>query len=266
MTKYNPLLSPLDYASKLAERYKRQDAQLERYHQQLRERDKQEYDAKTAVTPVKVLAQLADTVNKVGTAVKTIDEGIAKKVKQKLTTYGFTAQDFLDLRLGEKELDDDNVELKKRLGALRGRNSKAADYIENLHGRSLFHAKKYFSAKRSLELPSMWQDQVTNDKALQKEFLAIGKEDIDAQKAFMREWASKQFGDELLDDKLLFQTAGDNLNKWLDSKDLLTREAIKKISTAQNETDWENKSNVFGNNGDVYGYQQFLFGSFSYSF
>ena len=261
MTKYNPLLSPLDYASKLAERYKRQDAQLERYHQQLRQRDQQEYDAKTAVTPVKVLTQLADTVNKVSSTAIKFDELKAKKVKQNLTSYGFTAQDFLDLRSGEKDLDDDNAALKSRLGALRKRNPKAADYIESLHGRKLFHAKKFFAAKRSLELPSMWSDQVSNDPELKKEFLAIGKDDIDAQKAFMRDWASQQFGDELLDGKLLFQTAGDNLNKWLDSKELKTREAITKIVSSQEEMDWENTSNVYANTNDTYGYQQFLFGS-----
>ena len=112
MTKYNPLLSPLDYASKLAERYKRQDAQLERYHQQLRQRDQQEYDAKTAVTPVKVLSQLADTVNKVSSTAITFDQLKAKKVKQNLTSYGLTAQDFLDLRSGEKDLDNDFADLK----------------------------------------------------------------------------------------------------------------------------------------------------------
>ena len=262
MTKYNPLLSPLDYASKLAERYKRQDAQLERYHQQLRQRDQQEYNAKTAVTPVKVLSQLADTVNKVSSTAITFDQLKAKEVKQNLTSYGFTAQDFLDLRSGEKDLDNDFADLKGNLGPIQKRNSNAADYIKSLHGRSLFHAKKFFAAKRSLELPSMWSKQVSNDPELKKEFLAIGKDDIDAQKAFMREWASKQFGDELLDGKLLFQTAGDNLNKWLDSKELKTREAITKIASAQEEIDWENTSNVYANTNDTYGYQQFMFGSF----
>ena len=43
---------PTDYASRLAEYYKREMDQLDRWHQQLRERDIQEEKAKTTNTVV----------------------------------------------------------------------------------------------------------------------------------------------------------------------------------------------------------------------
>ena len=69
----------------------------------------------------------------------------------------------------------------------------------------------------------MWKDQVSNNEDLQKRFLAL-EGDFEKEKAFMRDWASEQFGDELLDQGLLFQSAGDSLNKWLDGKELQTRD------------------------------------------
>lgn len=53
--------------------------QLGEHTQRLEQQSQQQYEAETAVTPVKVLSQLASTVNQVGSAAKTLDDLSAKK-------------------------------------------------------------------------------------------------------------------------------------------------------------------------------------------
>lgn len=91
-------------------------------------------------------------------------------------------------------------------------------------------------------LPSMWETQLNaqpedgSANIINEEYLALDG-DSNAQLAYQRKWAAKQFGDEFLNKGLLFENAADNINTWLTSDDILKKSAAKKIIAAQDEID-----------------------------
>ena len=271
MTKYNPLLSPIDYTTTLAERYKRQDAQLERYHNQLRERDKQLEAKARAEDPVKMIEQIAQTVGAVKRATTPSaakKQEIEQKVRQHITSSNLTHEDFVNLRLGENALDADGKSLKPVIQAIREKNADAAKYIESLSGKQLYYAKKIFATKRSAELPALFEKAINfkpedgSENQLQKDFRRLGT-DLEAQKRFKYEWAMEQFGPELLDGKLLFQAAGSNLHNWLDSTEKTARHAIKELVYNQNNKENIETIKALSSNGDAYGLQTMLYNGFT---
>ena len=239
----NPLLHVTDYKKALSANIDRMNRQLAEHTQRLEKQSQQQYAAETAVTPVKVLSQLASTVNQVGSAAKTLDDLSAKKVSQDLKGLNLSDDEILTFQNDKKALGDEYNAFNQLLKGLREKgNHKAADYLKKLHGRKLYHAKSVLAGRISAMLPSMWETQLNTQpedgsaNIINEEYLALDG-DSNAQLAYQRKWAAEQFGDEFLNKGLLFENAANNINTWLSSDDILKKSAAKRIIAAQNEID-----------------------------
>ena len=104
MAKNSPLLSPIDYTTKLSKIYDRQSQQLQIAHQQLRERDQQMVEKARAEDPVKMLAQYAQTVTSVKKAADTFKASGEKKANQNIFNLKryYKPEEITDEKTGKK--------------------------------------------------------------------------------------------------------------------------------------------------------------------
>ena len=252
----NPLLNVTDYRKTWVEGYTRQSQQLDRYHKQLTLRDQQEEKAKTAVTPVKMLTQFADTLNKGVTAINKIDEGIGAKVKQKLDKLAVTGTAFDVLRMLEKH-DGDEAAIHKEYTnyseLISGLPAGAKDYLKSLHGRNLYWAKAYLTNKKSLELGTQYTNLQNYTGADQTIIAERDKLNLDLnaaqgndlkRKARLKEWASKQFGDEFISDQILSKFAAENIDKFLNIEGILNAHTTTEVTNVKSENDLIEKINI----------------------
>ena len=249
----NPLLNVTDYRKTWVEGYTRQSQQLDRYHKQLSLRDQQEEKAKTVVTPVKMLTQFADTLNKGVTAINKIDEGIGAKVKQKFDKLAVTGEAFDILQLLKKHdgnINEQHKDYTKYVDLINRSNMdvQTIDYLKSLHGRNLYWGKAYAAQKKANNIGILYQnilqydgkdESILADKAQLVADLAKFEGDHLGQQAVRDQWASKQFGDEFLSDAIIAKFVKPQIDKWNAKTDILNLHESAKISLGRADNQWK---------------------------
>jgi len=271
------LLHPNKISDKLAEQYRKDSDSLARHHQQLVDQGQQWLDAKAKASPVKMLDKFASTFNTVATAVKPSESGKAKAAKetyQEIDTWAgkYNPGEEKNLKPGEK-LESFEDALHKIVKFKENSNKSSEDYIEfnkildrfdatqreqikNLHGDRLITTKSFLAGHTSATVPAKWNAMVNyqgDDPELIKDRdLARSYADKPvALKAFKRRWASKQFGDELLDKGMMFTHASKNIKTWIDSDGVRGKVGATQHILTQKTVDFGNSIGVTLSNDDA---------------
>ena len=252
----NPLLNVTTYRKQWIEGYQRQSAQLDRYHQQLTLRDQQEEKAKTAVTPVKMLAQLADAVNKTKQLTDKIDTYQGKKVFQKLDSLGATGESFDILQMLEKhdgKVDEQHADYKEYVKLISGLPAGTKDYLKSLHGRNLYWGKAYLTKQKALELPIQYSEllnykgddaNIIADRDALTLDLRNAQGNQSKERAIIKHWASKQFGDEFISDEILSKYAGEHIGSFLEAEGVLSAQKTVQLTAGKNNEEFVNNFKV----------------------
>ena len=245
----NPLIHVTDYSKGLSKSIDRMNRQLQDSTKLMEEQSRQQYEAQTAVTPVKVLLGISEAVNAGAKAYSAYDTATEKKVNQDLKGLNLSDEDIKTYLTDKAELGDDYNAYTQLLKGLRARGKhEAAKYLEGLHGRKLHHAKSYLAGRISATLPSMWNHAKQNNAKINNEFINL--ETKDQKLSYIRNWAGEQFGDEFLNKGLLFENAADNLNTWFEQEDIESTTAITKmIGTEKENAHIQNLENACVNQG-----------------
>ena len=238
----NPLLNVTDWSKKWVEGYARQTQQLARYHDQLTLRDQQEEKAKTAVTAPKVLAQIDQTLGSTLQFATARDELKRDKIFQTLDKLGVDGDATSLLMLMDKhgkDIVNQEKDYNNYLKLIKKMPTGTVDYLKSLHGRNLYWAKAYSAKKTAESIGLKYKNLLAydgDDEVIKKEkgdlvsYLEKHQDDPIAKKAALRRWASSQFGDEYLSDKILSEYVMPDVDKWLTTDDLLSQHETAKIS------------------------------------
>ena len=252
----NPLLNVTDYSKKWVEGYQRNTQQLARYHDQLTLRDQQEEKAKTAVTTPKVLAQIDQTLGSTLQFATARDELKRDKIFQKLDKLGVDGDATSLLMLMDKhgkDIVNQEKDYNNYLNLIKKMPTGTVDYLKSLHGRNLYWAKAYSAKKTAESIGLKYKNLLAydgDDEVIKKEkadlvsYLEKHQDDPIAKKAALRRWASSQFGDEYLSDKILSEYVMPDVDKWLTTDDLLSQHETAKISLGREDQDFSNRYSI----------------------
>ena len=255
MAKNSPLLSPIDYTTKLSKIYDRQSQQLQIAHQQLRERDQQMVEKARAEDPVKMLAQFAQTVTSVKKAADTFKASGEKKANQNIfnlkryykpeeitdektgkkytTTFRDDLQKYIEYNVKESKLNKEGNEYEALISRLTKHDPEAGRRLKSLHGKNLYHAKAHIVSTTTANAPELFIQDLNhgpNAAALQADYARLNPQQ---QGAFRREWLNDKLGSEVFNDKLLFKYGADNISRWEESANFRNTEAIRKSVLSQ---------------------------------
>ena len=123
----NPLIHVTDYSKGLSKSIERMNRQLNDSTRLMEEQSRQQYEAQTAVTPVKVLVGISEAVNAGAKAYSAYDTSTEKKVNQDLKGLNLSDEDIKTYLTDKAELGDDYnayTQLLKGLSA-RGKHEAA---------------------------------------------------------------------------------------------------------------------------------------------
>jgi len=245
---------PTDYASRLAEYYKREMNQLDRWHQQLRERDQQEEKAKTTNTVVDFVEKFGEVLPKAAKTVKAIRQEQEKNVYQDLAGHGLGAE-HSGMMAKIRELDKaERAELNnyeafsERIGNIKDKGAR--EYLLSLHGGKAIWAQKYLAGKQSLLLEPLFKEAINTDEAVQTGWQKVAGASVGERQAFKRNWASTKFGDEFIHEGQLFETVSENLESWLKSTSTKETAVITKLLANKEASDLEKEIVQYATNNN----------------
>ena len=256
---YNPIaLKPIDYATPLENVYAEQSAALDRYHAQLRERDRQEEEATLNLPEIfSKLASFSTSISSAVQAGKTAKQ--SKKIKEytkrsyERTKAGINEDNIREgvkilttakaLKLNKLEYD---AKLKKE-AANRGWSKKDVDYLSSLHGAQILQEREFIGHERSKYLTNNYKKLLNSNtpegKQAQEEWDAASN-DPKKQKALLRQFAEQDFSNLNFNEDFVVENYWPTIEKTLETKGILAE--IKYSKTRNTE-----KSLVVNNEIDV---------------
>ena len=175
--KYDPI-KPTDWLTPLEKIYARQSAQLDRFHSQLRERDRQEeaatYTADKFNRDLSALGSLSATIKQISDARKVEhDTKERDKIKKRLNTPEKT-KEYLDIiepyKFNKKGFNDDWKSLEQDVRASTKFSDEEKDFLLAKSPRRLLLAKEIQGQRIVKGLPQAWNYAKNNEGKWQDEY------------------------------------------------------------------------------------------------
>jgi hypothetical protein len=234
-----------DWLTPLEKVYARQSQQLDRYHQQLRERDRQE-EAATLNLPemFSKLAGFSQTISQVVEARKSVQD--EKNINRWLQ---YDANQVTTISNQFKELDKENLKdhkaFQKQVGTLE--DSWVKKELSGLAPREIIELKK-FILKEKLKYKT-FQDFQKDDDYVLKGWDKLGWEEQDAE---FENWLKKDFGHLAGKEGIVFSSVAPEIQRMVDTRRTTTKSKTKQKALAAEELNFETKLISFANSPDTH--------------
>ena len=251
MVQYNPY-KPIDWVTPLEKVYDRQSKQLDRYHEQLRERDRQE-EAATLDVP-EMFAKLASFSQTIGSVVK------ARKAEQQETDWSEvksvfnTASSMQELRtisedykLKKKGLLDNWEGYEKLIRESTKLTEEQKSYALEKSPRRQLRLKEVLGQSVASNLEADYQSHFTNmsaEKQVEFENLdSIGKKD------YRRQWSNERLSPYGYQDGFILENVKPELDRFLGTKNKLTEIKAKNLKFTEEQAFFETAGDQFNLTG-----------------
>tara|TARA_R100001082_G_scaffold51927_1_gene28316 strand:+ start:785 stop:3058 length:2274 start_codon:yes stop_codon:yes gene_type:complete len=256
---YNPIaLTPTDWTTPLEKVYAEQSEQLDRYHRQARERDRQKEEA-TLDFP-EMFAQLAQF----SVAAKgAVDKYKANKAEKTETDREQTAYDRAEAGVVDENIDkgveylskSENLKLSeaewkekvKELAAKYGWTDKDIAYLNSKHGGKILKEREYAAFEKSKYIFANYTAKLNEDSEFgakaQKEHDAAGG-DPRKERALIRKFAINEFESLNLNKDFVIQNYWPGIVKALDTKKTTSNIKYAKTRLTQRSIEIDNELEV----------------------
>jgi len=250
MIQYNPI-EPTDWATPLEKIYDRQSRQLDRYHEQLRERDRQEREAQIDwVGTIDKLADFSTTVAKAAKARKAkIQEKDWAEVKNVLNTAKSLEEVRLineDYQLKKKGLLENWAKYEERIRASSLTDEQKSFLLEDSPRRQL-RIKEVLGQNVSSSLGSLWENAKGDPKWQQEiqkyEGDPVGLNSVREQ--FVNETLSKYE----YQDGFLLENITKERDRFLSTQNTVTEIKAKNIKFSNEESLFETAGDQLNSTG-----------------
>ena len=254
---YNPIaLKPIDYATPLQNVYAEQSAALDRYHAQLRERDKQK-EAATLNLP-EIFSKLASFSQSIAAAKQAHDTGKAEK----------TAADNAEIewKRAEAKVDDERINkaveklkdsqyLKKDLDKFKAEVEKLiisgdldrneGDYVISLHGGKFLKEQEFIGYQKTKDMLPAFRTHLSNDKTGEAQRLWDSNiNNPKAQTAQIRKFAIDSYREVGLDKDYVIDNHWSSIQKQLNTKNVLSKIKYDKTKLTERSLEIDEEINV----------------------
>ena len=156
-----------DWLTPLEKVYARQSQQLDRYHSQLRERDRQE-EAATLDLP-EMFSKLASFSSSIKQVVDARETNISSKVKSLYGSADVDQKRIIDQLVQERELDKSHTEFVQRVNATN-LPAKYKQLLTARNGGNIVRVRKLQGYEAVENFPIWIENKINNDATFQKEF------------------------------------------------------------------------------------------------
>lgn len=247
MVQYNPY-KPIDWVTPLEKVYDRQSKQLDRYHEQLRERDKQE-EAATLNVP-EMFAKLASFSQTIGSVVKARKAEQQEKDWSEVKSVFNTASSMQELRtisedykLKKKGLLDNWEAYEKLIRESTKLTEEQKSYALEQSPRRQLRLKEVLGQSVASNLEADYQSHFTNMSAeKQDEFRnldSIGKKD------YRRQWSNERLSPYGYQDGFILENVKPELDRFLGTKNTLTEIKAKNLKFTEDQSLFETAGDQF---------------------
>ena len=255
-----------DWLTPLEKVYARQSQQLDTYHQQLRERDRQEVAATLNVP--EMFAKLASFSSSIKQVVDARETGQKKKVSSELEGLYTHPEDpdhvrkYFEYYNSKKNILKTDTEYLARLNKIK--NKDLRNYLLNASAKKHIYAKEFFFSESLKALPQKWQE---HREGLDAEKRAAYQRDIrpytEKNRNYKRGWANEYLAVFKPSDGVVSGILNTGFNKWLDTstttdklkanqiihdeqelqidRDIPTQAGLGKLNAGQYSLDWINE-------------------------
>ena len=251
--KYDPQ-KVTDWLTPLEKVYARQSRQLDTYHQQLRERDKQEEEARIDLPEVfSKLAQFSSSISSLQTSRKN------KKAEANTKAYAQISYDRALAKVDDKRVNEavvhlkDSQYLKKDLNKFTEQvqalvtsgkiQQHEADYLVSLHGGKFLKEQEYIGHQLTKQMLPNWQK---NGLAVEQEQTDwdLNRNNPEARKAQIRKFAIGEYARVGLKEDFVIDNFWGSIESQVDSKGVLENIKYDQVRLAQKEQDIDNDIDV----------------------
>jgi ribosomal protein S20 len=242
-----------DWATPLEKIYDRQSRQLDTYHDQLRERDRQEEAATLNIPEMFAkLASFSSSINKLNQARK------AKKVETAETTradieYKRAESGIDDKRVNKAvenlkdsenlktNLEEFKVEVQKMVtsGSIR---QNEADYIISLHGGKFLKEQEFIGHQRTQQMLALFREELKKPEVQADWDLNVNNPQ--ARTAQIRRFAIKNYESIGLKKEFVIDNYWGSIQKQLNTKDVLGNIKYNKVRLTQKSIEIDSEIDV----------------------
>ena len=255
-----------DWLTPLEKVYARQSQQLDRYHQQLRERDRQEVEARIDLP--EVFGKLAQFSQTIGSVVEARTAHQKTKVSSELEGLYTNPEDpehvrnYFEYYNSKKNILKTDTEYLARLNKIK--NKDLRNYLLNASAKKHIYAKEFFFSESLKALPQKFQE---HEDGLDPEKAAAYQRDIkpyvEKNRNYKRGWANDHLAVFKPSNGVVSGILNQGVNKWLDTatttdklkanqiihdeqelqidRDIPTQAGLGKLNAGQYSLDWINE-------------------------
>ena len=238
-----------DWVTPLEKVYARQSQQLDLYHSQLRERDKQE-EAATFNLPefVDKLASFSQTIASVVDARKKEQKSKEWENVNKVLNTAEASEEARTIlepyKLNKKGLVEEwkTFEEKVKKSTVLSQEQKA--YLLENSARRQLRVKEVLGQRKASELPNLWTDAINNKSDWQdryRKYEIAG--DTNGIAALRNEFVTKTIGDYRYSDGFLFENVKKESDRFLNTKNTTDKIKAKNIKLTNKEVTFEEDNN-----------------------
>ena len=241
--KYDPQ-KVTDWLTPLEKVYARQSQQLDRYHQQLRERDRQEVEARIDLP--EVFSKLASFSKTIGSVVEARRTGQKRKTADTLSSFMITGADNdaaieyykKKYQAGKDDLLKDNKDLEKLL--LNIKDDDFREYVRNSSKKQHILNKEFLALEYTKSLPGKYKAYINGDGQVEYDGLKGGQ----ARKDHFTEYADENLAPLELSKEIVANNIFPEVAKLRDTEAITKRIQIKNRVYAVNTIALENSIDV----------------------
>ncbi len=227
-----------DWLTPLEKVYARQSRQLETHHAQLRERDRQEREARIDLP--EVFGKLAQFSQTIGSVMKARKAKIDENNIGRWTNYN--AEEITTISDTFKELDRENLlehkAFQKQVGTLE--DSWVKKELSGLSSREIIELKK-FVLKEKLNYKTFQHFQQDDDYILQ----GWDKLEGEALDAKYEDWIKKDFGHLDGADGIVFHSVAADIQRMVETRRTITQGKAKESALSAEELNFKTKTASF---------------------
>ena len=230
-SKYLIAKGPTNWVEGLEKYYAEDEEKRRRHGELLRQRDAEALEIKREESPIRALGKLAEFSTTVHKALKTSDA--AKKKKEddfKLQAeYDWTnlnkndkkvVTDLIKQSKGFKDLKVDYADWKRLISESTELSPQAKELLTTQHGGYLARLHEQMGFARLDNLPNILREKSKNQTGFQEEWDQKITDGTD--KEFLKQFSYSQLADLGLGRELVANTFQKPLNKWLDTKGVIS--------------------------------------------
>ena len=229
-----------DWLTPLEKVYARQSQQLDRYHNQLRERDRQEQEATLNVP--EMFSKLASFSKTIGSVVEARKKEQREQDWSNVKNVFNTASSIEELRkinqdyaLNKGELLENWEGYEKLINKSTKLSREQKSYALEQSPRRQLRIKEVLGQSIASNLEPMWQEHLKSGEAQAEyaQYDAIGKN------AYREEWAKKTLSKYGYKDGFILENVKPELNRFLDTENTITKIKAKNIKFSNDESLFE---------------------------